>query len=130
MNTKIDPQILLGTRWIYHLPWSRNVFDEPYQCNHIVMKFKVILSNNLKKKYAWKITGFKSLLHENDIVCFVLKGTENLPLTRMQNREKHYFGLSSFFRPEYHWRYLSSRNAHLVHQNWYRISFTLSAKEI
>jgi hypothetical protein len=29
------------------------------------------------------------------------------------------------FRPEYHWRDLSSRNAHLVHQNWYRISFTL-----
>jgi hypothetical protein len=28
------------------------------------------------------------------------------------------------FRPEYHWRDLSSRNAHLVHQNWYRISFT------
>jgi hypothetical protein len=27
------------------------------------------------------------------------------------------------FRPEYHWRDLSSRNAHLVHQNWYRISF-------
>jgi hypothetical protein len=29
------------------------------------------------------------------------------------------------FRPEYHWRDLSRRNAHLVHQNWYRISFTL-----
>jgi hypothetical protein len=28
------------------------------------------------------------------------------------------------FRPEHHWRDLSSRNAHLVHQNWYRISFT------
>jgi hypothetical protein len=28
------------------------------------------------------------------------------------------------FRPKYHWRDLSSRNAHLVHQNWYRISFT------
>jgi hypothetical protein len=28
------------------------------------------------------------------------------------------------FRPEYHWRDLSSPNAHLVHQNWYRISFT------
>jgi hypothetical protein len=27
-------------------------------------------------------------------------------------------------RPEYHWKDLSSRNAHLVHQNWYRISFT------
>jgi hypothetical protein len=34
--------------------------------------------------------------------------------------------LSDFqlFQPEYHWRDLSSRNAHLVHQNWYRISFT------
>jgi hypothetical protein len=28
------------------------------------------------------------------------------------------------FRPEHHWRDLISRNAHLVHQNWYRISFT------
>jgi hypothetical protein len=28
------------------------------------------------------------------------------------------------FRPEYHWRDLSSQNAHLVHQNWFRISFT------
>jgi hypothetical protein len=28
------------------------------------------------------------------------------------------------FRPEYHWRDLSSRNPHLVHQNWYRTSFT------
>jgi hypothetical protein len=31
--------------------------------------------------------------------------------------------ISNFFRPEYHWRDLSSRNAHLVHQDWYRISF-------
>jgi hypothetical protein len=29
------------------------------------------------------------------------------------------------FWPKYHWRVLSSRNVHLVHQNWYRISFTL-----
>jgi hypothetical protein len=28
------------------------------------------------------------------------------------------------FQPEYHWWDLSSRNAHLVHQNWYGISFT------
>jgi hypothetical protein len=28
------------------------------------------------------------------------------------------------FRLEHHWRDLISRNAHLVHQNWYRISFT------
>jgi hypothetical protein len=27
------------------------------------------------------------------------------------------------FRPKYHWRDLSSRNAHLVHQNWLLISF-------
>jgi hypothetical protein len=27
------------------------------------------------------------------------------------------------FRPEYHCRDLGSRNAHLVHQNLYRISF-------
>jgi hypothetical protein len=37
----------------------------------------------------------------------------------------HFF-FSDFhlFRPEYHWRELISRNAHLVHQNWHRISFT------
>jgi hypothetical protein len=29
------------------------------------------------------------------------------------------------FRSEYHWRDFSSRNAHLVHQHWCRISFTL-----
>jgi hypothetical protein len=34
------------------------------------------------------------------------------------------------FRPEYHWRDLSSRNAHLVHQNWYRISFTFRKEEM
>jgi hypothetical protein len=34
-----------------------------------------------------------------------------------------FFGFQ-LFRPEYHWRDLISRNAHLVHQNWYRISFT------
>jgi hypothetical protein len=28
-------------------------------------------------------------------------------------------------RPKYHGRDFISRNAHLVHQNWYRISFTL-----
>jgi hypothetical protein len=33
-----------------------------------------------------------------------------------------FFGIPTF-RPEYHWRDLISRNAHLVHQNWYRISF-------
>jgi hypothetical protein len=32
-------------------------------------------------------------------------------------------GFSTFWR-ECHWRDLISRNAHLVHQNWYRISFT------
>jgi hypothetical protein len=30
------------------------------------------------------------------------------------------------FRPEYHWRDLISRNAHLLHQNWYCISFTVN----
>jgi hypothetical protein len=29
------------------------------------------------------------------------------------------------FRPDRHWRDLISRNAHLVHQNWHRMSFTL-----
>jgi hypothetical protein len=32
---------------------------------------------------------------------------------------------SQFIRPEHHWRDLICRNAHLVHQNWYRISFAL-----
>jgi hypothetical protein len=35
----------------------------------------------------------------------------------------HNFSDFQIFRPEYHWRDLISRNAHLVHQNWYRISF-------
>jgi hypothetical protein len=29
------------------------------------------------------------------------------------------------FRPEYYWRDIIFRNPHLVHQNWYRINFTL-----
>jgi hypothetical protein len=33
------------------------------------------------------------------------------------------FGFPAF-KPEHHWRDLISRNAHLVHQNCYRISFT------
>jgi hypothetical protein len=36
----------------------------------------------------------------------------------------HNFLDFQLFRPKYHWRDLISRNAHLVHQNWYRISFT------
>jgi hypothetical protein len=35
-----------------------------------------------------------------------------------------FFSDFQLFRPEYHWRDLSSRNAHLVHQDWYRISLT------
>jgi hypothetical protein len=34
------------------------------------------------------------------------------------------FSRFQFFRPEHHWRDFIGRNAHLVHQNWYRISFT------
>jgi hypothetical protein len=34
------------------------------------------------------------------------------------------FLISIFFRPEHHQRELISRNVHLVHQNWYRISLT------
>jgi hypothetical protein len=30
------------------------------------------------------------------------------------------------FRPEHNWRDINCRNAHLVHQNWCRISFTLT----
>jgi hypothetical protein len=67
------------------------IFYEPYQCNHIVTKFKVILSNNLKK-YGSKMSEFKSWLYENDIVCFVFKRAENLP-TRRRKTEKHYIGL-------------------------------------
>jgi hypothetical protein len=37
----------------------------------------------------------------------------------------HNFSDFQLFWPEYRWSVLSSRNAHLVHQNWYRISFTL-----
>jgi hypothetical protein len=36
-----------------------------------------------------------------------------------------FFSDFQLFRPEYHRRDLNSRNAHLVHQNWYRISFAL-----
>jgi hypothetical protein len=35
------------------------------------------------------------------------------------------FGFPNFFRTDHHWRDLNSRNAHLVHQNWYCISLTL-----
>jgi hypothetical protein len=35
----------------------------------------------------------------------------------------NFFSDFQLFWPEYHWRDLSSRNAHLVHQNWYRMSF-------
>jgi hypothetical protein len=36
-----------------------------------------------------------------------------------------FFSDFQLFRHEYHWRNLSSPNAHLEHQNWFRISFTL-----
>jgi hypothetical protein len=32
------------------------------------------------------------------------------------------------FRSEHHWRDFIIRNAHLVHQNWYRVSFTFTCK--
>jgi hypothetical protein len=35
----------------------------------------------------------------------------------------HNFSEFLLFRPEYHWQDLISQHAHLVHQNWYRISF-------
>jgi hypothetical protein len=35
-----------------------------------------------------------------------------------------FFSDFQLFRTEHHWRDLSCRNAHLVHQNWERISFT------
>jgi hypothetical protein len=42
------------------------------------------------------MSGFKSWLYENDIVCFVFKRAENLP-ARGRKTEKHYFGLSQDF---------------------------------
>jgi hypothetical protein len=36
----------------------------------------------------------------------------------------HTFWDFQVFQPEYHWRDLISRNVHVVHQNWYPISFT------
>jgi hypothetical protein len=35
----------------------------------------------------------------------------------------HFLPDFQLFRPQYHWRDLISRNVHLVHQNWYRITF-------
>jgi hypothetical protein len=80
-----------GTRWINHLSWSTNIFDEPYQISEIVTIFKVILSNNLKT-YSLKKSGFKSWFYENDIVlCKMgLKATR----TQTQIRDQHYFGLN------------------------------------
>jgi hypothetical protein len=37
----------------------------------------------------------------------------------------YFFSGFPTFRHEHHWRDFISRNVHLVHQNWYRISFTL-----
>jgi uncharacterized protein YqcC (DUF446 family) len=34
------------------------------------------------------------------------------------------FRISNFFQHEHHWRGLSSRNVHMMHQNCYRIRFT------
>jgi hypothetical protein len=45
-----------------------------------------MLSKNLKK-YVRKITKIKSWLYENDIVCFVLKGAENLPERRHKTEQ-------------------------------------------
>jgi hypothetical protein len=41
----------------------------------------------------------------------------------------HLFSDFQLFRPDHHWRDLISRNAHLVHQNWYCIGFTLLLNE-
>jgi hypothetical protein len=85
---KLILHILLRTTWIDHSPWSANVFDEPYQCNYIVTKFKVILSNNLKK-ICKENRGYFRKWHR---LFFVKRGW--IPTsTRTQNREKHYFGL-------------------------------------
>ena len=37
-----------------------------------------------------------------------------------------YFSAFQLFRPEYHWRDLTSRNEHLVHQDWCRIGFCVN----
>jgi hypothetical protein len=55
----------------------------------------IILSQSIKlyfqtiwKKFVMKKSRFKSWLYENDIVCFVLKGAENLP-ARGRKTEKN-----------------------------------------
>ena len=55
------------------LTFINQCFDEPYQCNHLKLFFQTIW-----KKYVRKMPVIKLWLYENDIVCFVLKGSENL----------------------------------------------------
>jgi hypothetical protein len=41
-----------------------------------------------------------------------------------------FFSDFQLFRSEYHWRDFISRNMHLVHQNWCRISFTFNDSQM
>jgi hypothetical protein len=73
-----------------------------------------------------------------DYVCpwysFLVKNTSMRHKKNLSNSIWVFFGSCTvftflfpnfqIFRPEYHWRDQSSRNVHMVHQNWYRISFT------
>jgi hypothetical protein len=43
---------------------------------------------------------------------------------------RYFFSDFQLFQSEHHLRDFISRNAHLVHQNWYRISFTYQLKDL
>jgi hypothetical protein len=52
-------------------------FDEPYQCNHIVIKLKAILSIEKKNMYG-KCPQSNCDYTKMTLFVFVLKGSENL----------------------------------------------------
>jgi hypothetical protein len=81
---------------------------------------KVLNLSDLLSCYTtviYRISKFFSLIMTEEIVlCLVF--------IRQLFQFSHLFFGNQLFRPEHHWRDLSSQNAHLVHQNCQRINFT------
>jgi hypothetical protein len=106
----IDHLLLTGHLWIT-LSTSESKHINYTSVRGCYCKYKQSLSQLVNK---WLITC-------NSNVFYSLLSFCELHLTPFHDT------IFVFFWPEYHWRDLSSWNAHLVHQNWYCISFTYNA---
>jgi hypothetical protein len=103
LPTNTNPLIL---NWFHSIP-------SLYMNAFILLKFLVVLSCRI-------YTGWWNFIFGGYV--FSLSFSK---LTQACSTDSQLCLDFQLFRPEYHWVNFNSRNAHLVHQNCYRFSFTL-----